>query len=520
MNATTKATAPVCDLCGCALTREPLLILGPGAELFCSACAASEGELSQADTAALTTFGAYWWGDLASRAEELADHYLYRQPFYAPLYARFARELDGGKDDIALSARYVEVLLQESGDPPVSVAEILRGDFTAEPVRLTLSVCPLCGALASDLSHHDALQHGATRIKSGSRGTQARHGVSLFQREGWHGRSYHDEWANRAAGHYYATLVAAWSAARHLYGDGPPARTVARLEYLDTLYPGFERQPLPPPVTEHTHYSHTLSGYRAEVRQRDRYGLSLVPWEWGDDDDKNPRRDGDDEGGFTATDNAPADDWSGPAEEVLSRAGVAALWSRLNDRERRFAVLASAGFQNSEIDTRLDRQPGWARQTRRRLADKLGQRRELLRVAELTVDATARRWADVELRPEATFTLEPGHGRAACGVQGPNIRLRQPKHEPPEEPVMAGVRCECGAEAETFADLDVHACPLPGWRQWSRAFRRRYPERSRPGGQRTARRRELRALGFEPASESALDRRDKFVVTFSPQTVS
>jgi hypothetical protein len=389
--------------------------------------------------------------------------------------------------------------------------------------------CPLCGALASDLSHHDALKHGATRIKSGSRETQARHGVSLFQREGWHGRSYHGEWANRAAGHYYATLVAAWSAARHLYGDGPPARTVARLEYLDTLFPGLERQPLPPPVTEHTHYSHTLSGYRAEVRQHERYGYTFAPWKWGDEDD-GARNDGDD-ADFTATDNAPltpsnsfystAGDWSGPPEDVLSRAGVTALWNRLNDRERKFAVLATAGLKNSEIDSWLDRQSGWARQTRRRLTEKLGQhQRELLRAAELTVDATARRWADADLRPEAAFMLEPGHGRAACGVQGPNIRLRQPKHEPPEEPVVAGVRCECGAEAETFADLDVHACPLPGWRQWSRAFRRQYSARSRPGGQRTVRRRELRVLGFEPPSESALDSRDKFVVTFSPVSVS
>src|SRR6266849_5396983 len=100
----------VCDRCGCALTSEPLLIFGPKAELLCS-----------------------------SRAEALADHYLYRQPFYGPLYARFAREFDGGKEDIALSARYVEILLQDCGDPIASVAEILRGDFRAEPVRLTLS---------------------------------------------------------------------------------------------------------------------------------------------------------------------------------------------------------------------------------------------------------------------------------------------------------------------------------------------------------------------------------------------
>jgi hypothetical protein len=86
--------------------------------------------------------------------------------------------------------------------------------------------------------------------------------------------------------------------------------------------------------------------------------------------------------------------------------------------------------------------------------------------------------------------------------------------------VIAGARCECGAEAETLAELDRHECPLPGWRQWSRAFRRHYPARSRPGQQRTVRRRELRALGFEPPSVSKLDRRDKPVVTFSPESVS
>jgi hypothetical protein len=568
----TVAPPPVCDRCGRTLVREPLLIFSPAADLYCSSCAEDQGVLSRADSVALTTFGADWWSDLfPRRAAELAEHYLYRQPFYGPLYARFAEELDRGKEDIALSARYVQILLRDCDDPDASLAAILRGEFKVEPVRTPLATCSICGALASELSRHDckgwpywlwrnhhrrsAIDFGkpidsreqpATTIwrrastfrrrhrpvewwsSSAGLGLEGArhalelvperspdrhgHGVSLFHREGWHGRSYHGEWANRAVGHFYATLVAAWSGAGGLYESGSDARTRARTEYLDTLYPGFE-------------------SYRAEVRQRGRYGYTLVAWEWAADDDQNPRRDGDDEAGFTATDNVPlspdhgfysnAGDWSDPADEILSRAGVAAIWERLNPRERKFVVLASAGLENSEIDAWLGRQPGWARQTRRRLAQKLGRRRrESLRAAELIVDAAARRWADADLRPEATFMLEPGHGRAACGVRGPDLRLRQPERKPPEGPVTGAVRCECSATAESFVELDTHACPLPGWRQWSRAFRRHYSTRSRPGRQRIGRRRELRALGYEPLTESDLDRRDKFVVTFSPKTVS
>jgi hypothetical protein len=521
----------VCDRCGGTLASEPLLMFRPNAELLCSSCTEGEGELSRADIAALTTFGAYWWGEIVPRAEELADHYLYRQPFYGRLYARFAEEFDRGKEDIALSARYIEVLLQDCGDPPARVAEILRGNFKVESVRVPLATCSVCGALASNLSWHAALRHGGTHLERAGSVEQSRHGVALLHREGWHGRSYHGEWASRAAGHFYATLVAAWSAACHLYGAGYDARTVARLEYVETLYPGFERQPIPPPVVEYPDYPHRLSGYKAEVRQRERYSYTLAAWEWADEDDENPRRDGDDDAGFAATDNVPlapdhgfytsAANWSDPADDVLSRAGVAGIWDQLNERERQLVVLASAGIKAPEIDTRLGRQPGWARQTRRRLSEKLARRqRESLQTAELIVDATARRWADADLRPEAAYVVEPGHGRAACGVTGPQLRLRQPKHEPPETPVIAGARCECGAEAETLAELDRHECPLPGWRQWSRAFRRHYPARSRPGQQRTVRRRELRALGFEPPSVSKLDRRDKPVVTFSPESVS
>ena len=71
-----KVEAPACDRCGSDLTREPLLIFGPEAELLCSSCAEDVGEFSRA--AALSTFGAYSWGDLVPRAGFVVERVLER----------------------------------------------------------------------------------------------------------------------------------------------------------------------------------------------------------------------------------------------------------------------------------------------------------------------------------------------------------------------------------------------------------------------------------------------------------